>query len=96
MGQLRPTADATGLLSKIALMATGSRSALAIPRPKARPTVAAGAAITESFRFAPEVGRWRTHLIRLVRLAKRGQDELRAYLASEAGAVLAEASDPAL
>ena len=67
---------------------------LATPRLKTRTTAAPGQASLDAFRFAPEVGRWRTHLVRLVRVAKQGSEELQAYLDSEASAVLGEANDP--
>lgn len=75
-------------------MATGTRSARAIPRLKTRTTAASVNGTLDSFRFAPTVGRWRTHLVSLVRLAKEGRDELRAYLDAEANAILAEATNP--
>jgi hypothetical protein len=61
---------------------------------KTRTTGPPGQDSLDAFRFAPEVGRWRTHLVRLVRLAKQGREELQAYLDTEATAVLSEASDP--
>src|SRR3954452_1714077 len=74
-------------------MSPPSKSVFLTPRSKTRRTLNPGQSPHDSFRFAPDVGRWRTHLVRLVRLAKQGREELQAYLDTEADAVLADVTE---